>query len=260
MLKVGSRARWGAGLGEGEERRHNSPNIIILYNRPMKLPNRSQPFPSNPNDSASEPALAVETEKMRQALRGQWPQALAARVGATYTAQAPDRGTFSFDLWGSPVTLAFPELVACRESGAPLPLAIQALLIYYLRTSDGSAPVGEWVSFADLPGGRIYAQAFQGYSGNQLVRAFGEDLSSFRKACLAAGGRPVALGDAAFAFAVLPRVPLLVTYWQGEDEFPSSSQVLFDPTATQHLPIDVCAILGSMLVSRILKVHRASSA
>jgi hypothetical protein len=130
--------------------------------------------------------------------------------------------------------------------------------MYYLTTTDGFAPAGEWVSFADLPGGRMYAQAFQGYSGNVLVRTFGEDLAAFRRACLAAGGTPVDVSDAAFAFAGLPNVPLLVTYWQGEDEFPSSAKVLFDRAATHHLPIDVCAIIGSMLVSRILRAHRAS--
>ena len=210
-------------------------------------------------DSAAAPALAVETERLRQLLRQQQPDEVASLVGAAYAVQASGKA-LSLNLWGAPVVFDFPELIARREhtTGAPLPLPVQALLMFYLTTSDGMRPAGEWVSFADLPGGRTYAQAFQGYSGDKLKRAFGEDISAFRRACLSAGGAPVELGDAAFAFAALPRLPLLVTYWQGEDEIPSASKVLFDPTATHHLPVDVCAILGSMLVSRILKAHQGA--
>jgi hypothetical protein len=215
----------------------------------------NSPRPFHPNEPASEPALAVEAERLRQTLREVSPEDLARRTGAAYTSQGPGNGMLSLQLWGTPVALQIPEFVARRPDSTPLPLPVQALLVYYLTTSDGSTPVGEWVSFADLPGGRVYAQAFQGYSGNVLTRTFGEDIAAFRRACLAAGGTLVKLSDAAFAFAALPRVPLLVTYWQGEEEFPSTSKILFDPTATNHLPIDVCAILGSMLVSKIMKAR-----
>jgi hypothetical protein len=225
----------------------------------MMFPNQSRAFSLPSNDPAAEPALAVETERLRRLLRRQQPDVLALLAGAVYAARDEGGGTLTLDLWRAPVELDFPDLIARRESAAaPLPLPLQALLMYYMTTSDGLSPVGKWVSFADLPGGRMYAQAFQGYSGDLLTRAFGPDVLAFRRACLLAGGEPVELGDTAFVFAALPRVPLLVTYWQGEDEFPSTSKILFDPTATHHLPIDVCAILGSMLVSKILKTPRGS--
>jgi hypothetical protein len=218
-------------------------------------PSQARAFSLPSQDPAAEPALAVETERLRQLLRQQPPDLLALRSGAVYSARDEGGATLTLELWGAPVVLDFPALIARGGSatGPALPLPLQALFMYHLTTSDGLAPVGEWVSFADLPGGRMYAQAFQGYSGSLLTRAFGEDGNAFRRACTAAGGRLVELGDAAFAFAGLPRVPLLVTYWQGEEEFPSTSKILFDPTATHHLPIDVCAILGSMLVAKILK-------
>jgi hypothetical protein len=216
-------------------------------------PNRSSAFPFNFGDPANEPALAVEVDRMRQDLRSQPPEEIARRVGAVYTPQGPQEGELLLSLWAEPVRLDYPGLVAYLAAGAALPLPVQALLIYYLKTSKGAPPAGEWVSLAGLPGGMMYAQAFQGYSGNRLVRSFGDQIELFRQACQSAGGAPAALADAAFSFTALPRVPLLVTFWQGEDEFPSASKVLFDATATHHLPIDVCAILGSMLVSRIIK-------
>ena len=44
----------------------------------------------------------------------------------------------------------------------------------------------------------------------------------------------------------------MVTYWLGDEDFPSSCKILFDESASHYLPIDGCAILGSMLVRRLL--------
>jgi hypothetical protein len=89
------------------------------------------------------------------------------------------------------------------------------------------------------------------------VKAFGPDQPAFE--CVAAGldGRPYPLGDAAFLFHALPRVALLVIFWQGEDsedtiDFPPSLQILFDSSASHYLPTDVCAILGSSLTRRLI--------
>jgi len=207
-------------------------------------------------DPAAEPALAVETDRMREQLRAQSFEELAVLAGASFLS-GEGGGRLDLRVWGEPVILDLPGLVAQRPQAGPLALPGQALLMYYLTSTDGLSPAGEWVSFADLPGGRMYAQAFQGYSGNLLSRAFGMELEPFRLACLAVGGEPVDVSDAGFSFIGLPKVPVMVTYWLGDDEFPSSAKVLFDRTATHHLPIDVCAILGSMLVSKILKARKA---
>jgi Domain of unknown function (DUF3786) len=127
------------------------------------------------------------------------------------------------------------------------------LLLYYLTTADGAPQSDKWVSFADLPGGRMYNQAFQGYSGDELSKVFGLDLDDFSNACRSAGGKFVNVGSASCTFQALPRVLLMVTYWLGDEDFPSSCKILFDSSVTHYLPIDVCAILGSNLTQRIVK-------
>jgi len=147
--------------------------------------------------------------------------------------------------------MTYPNLTAVSNNDDILPDALQALLLYYFHTADDTPLAEKWVSFADLPGGRMYAQAFQGYSGNELVKVFGLDIERFKQACVVSGGVEADTGDASFTFLALPRVPLLLNYWLGDEDFPSTCKVLFDANATHYLPIDVCAILGSMLVSRI---------
>jgi len=142
--------------------------------------------------------------------------------------------------------------VARNLQGDPLPDLQQVLLLYYLITSDDAPLTGHWVSFAELPDGRTYNAAFQGYSGDEIVKAFGFDLDAFKSACVNAGGEPTEIGSASFIFQALPRVPLMLTYWLGDEDFPSSCKILFDESACHYLPIDACAVLGSTLTRKVI--------
>lgn len=126
-------------------------------------------------------------------------------------------------------------------------------MLYNLVTSDGTPLSEHWVSFADLPDGRMYHPAFQGYSGNEIVKRFGFELDAFREVCAKAGGKFVEIGSASFVFRALPCVPLLANYWLGDEDFPSSCRILIDEYACHYLPIDACAILGSMLAQKLIR-------
>jgi hypothetical protein len=145
------------------------------------------------------------------------------------------------------VTWSTIEVAAARM---PLPAHVQALVVYHLAMSDGTVPSGELLSFADLPSGREYVSAFRGYTGAALVRAFGDDTEALGSALLALGGEPVAgTADAAWFVPSLPRVPVTVALWKGDDEFEPRIELLFDATASHHLPTDGCAVLGSWLTA-----------
>ena len=181
------------------------------------------------------------------------PELLAERTGARYRTLGPGRGEFHLSVFDAPVLVTYPGLEGIDIRDEPLPLPTQAVLAYYFHTSDGTPLTGEWVSFADLPDGRTYNQAFQGYSGDELVKIFGMDLEAFRAACESSGGVEATLGDASFIFYALPRMPLQVAYWCGDEDFPSSCKMLFDRAVSHYMPTDVCAILGGMLARRLVK-------
>ncbi len=211
-------------------------------------------LPSLPGRDAQSAQLIARLEELRQLVRLIPPATLAERAAVQFAPVGNSSGELRLTLWGAPVTVTVPGFVAHDAQCAALPDVFQALLLYYLHTADGAPMAGQWVSFADLPAGRIYAQAFQGYSGGALVKAFDPDLDRFKQACLAAGGQPVDAADAAFVFPALPRVPLLLTYWLGDEDFPSTCNVLFDAHATHYLPIDACAVLGGLLAARIKRM------
>jgi hypothetical protein len=210
-----------------------------------------------PRETASSD-LANRADELRASLRLLDPDLVAARSGSHYLSLGPGRGELHFPLWGKLVILTWPNLTGYSNTDDELPPLIGAILLYYLHTSDGTPVTGKWVSFAELPDGRMYNTAFQGYTGNEIVKAFGLGLETFKSSCEKAGGQSVEVGDASFIFQALPRLPLMVTYWLGDDDFPSSCKILFDSSATHYLPIDGCAILGNMLTRMILKEFNIS--
>ena len=215
------------------------------------------PVPLKPQNSTPDPtSIARRAQELRGLLHGADPLLLAARTGCVFVEDQPGEGAFEVAFWGQPVRLSYPEFTA-RDSrtAADLPPFIQAMLLYYFNTADGTPLTGRWISFADLPDGRFYNQAFQGYTGAELQRHFKNDPEALRQASLRASGSLIkgSPGDYAFYFQALPRFPLLLVIWEGDEDFPPSFQLLFDAAAAHYLPTDACAILGSSLTSRLKK-------
>jgi len=218
--------------------------------------------PKPPSKALPDPAsrLAPRMDELRQRLQGIEPVVLAE-----HTASNLEGNHFRLHLWGKPVCLTLPGFNAIDAvTHQALRPDQELLLLYYFSTAAGNvaagtAETGQWISFADLPGGRFYNQAFQGYTGHELVKAFGSDQAGFERAAASLDGRSYPLGDAAFIFHALPRLALLVIFWQGEDsqdtvDFPPAFQLLFDSSASHYLPTDACAILGSTLTRRLIKL------
>lgn len=207
--------------------------------------------------------LAERVAELHSGLRKADPLALAESTGATYLAAGPIQGTFHLAVWEQDITLTFPEFVGRdARTGERLRTDIQALLAYYFTLSDGTPLTNRWISFSELPDGKFYTQAFQGYTGHKLGKAIGNDDRGFAQAAAGLNGRELpseqSLGDQAFTFRVFPYVSLLAVCWLGDDDFPASYRILFDAAVDHHLSTDACAILGSTLTRRLIKNYEQS--
>jgi hypothetical protein len=208
--------------------------------------------PGMPYDKKPDHLLS-RIEDLRVALRLGSPLDIAERSGAIYTAHDPQRGEFSLLVWDQQLAVSFPELSICnaatRQEITP---AIQALVLYYFLSANGTRLTGRYIAYSELPDGMFYSQAFQGYTGHELVKRFGNEPEALHQAASKLGGVPQALGDLSYLFYFLPYVTLLLVYWQGDEDFPSNCQILFDAAAASQLPTDACAIAGSMLTRKLL--------
>jgi hypothetical protein len=196
-----------------------------------------------------ESGLDRRVADLRQEILQRDRAALAQRTGAVR-----DNGGFLLAVWNRCIAINGQDFIAVdRESGQSCDPLTQAMLAYYFYTSDGYPAADEWIAFRDLPDGQFYNSAFQGYTGNKLAQVFGDDIAAFTRAARSLDGRRLAFGDAAYSFQAVPRIHVAAVCWLGDEDFPTSYRILFDRSIEHHLPTDACAILGSMLTTRLTK-------
>ncbi len=196
--------------------------------------------------------LAQRVRELRNELAAWNPQQLALNTATSLTFTEQDSGYFRFPYWQEDTRLSYPTFVATSaDFGTELGIAHQALILYYFVTARPQALTEKWVSFAELPEGRFYVQAFQGYTGHVLAGHYGDRVDRLEVAAQKLKGEIYPFGNRAYLFWVLPRVPLLLVYWQGDEDFPPNYQILFDASAASYLPTDACAIAGSMLTRKL---------
>jgi hypothetical protein len=205
---------------------------------------------------AWEQSLEPKIAQARDELRARDPREIAERSGAVYYEIEEGQGRLQVRFFGQPYTVTWPDLEVFDPTGQRCSNPVQAVLLQYLVLADVTPLAQQWVSLRELPNGAFYERAFQSYSGNLVARAFKSDIDAFREAALQLGGEPLALGDAAFRFWALPRIPLALVYWSGGEEFPASAQVLFDASAGHYHHLEMLAHLGAMLCDRVIAMHR----
>ncbi len=200
--------------------------------------------------------LGDRADEMRLELRQREPFDLAHRTGAIYTPTDDSQleGEFKLAFWNREVVVRFPDFAALEaDSGQGLNTFDQTMLLYYFNLSDGTPQAGKWIAFTELPDGNFYTQAYKGYTGVELTRAFGNDDEAFTRAAESLGGRREFFGNISFSYQVLPRLAMMVACWLGDEDFPASYNVLFDAAAGHHLTTDALAILGSTLTKKLIK-------
>jgi hypothetical protein len=159
--------------------------------------------------------------------------------------------------WCREVQIAWPALsMTIEPDGSPLSIFDSAVLLYYLRHADGTPLADRWVSYRELPGGGFYHQAFQGYSGDRLARAYAAQPERLHQAARSLEGVLLSgLPGIAYAFLPLPCIRLAAILYPGDEEFPTTARILFDAAASHYTTIDGLALLGSGLAGRLIRFN-----
>lgn len=183
--------------------------------------------------------------------RAEWAAADPARCAASAGCELTPEGVL-VPYFGRPHLVTHPAGEAfVQATGKPAHITIAIVLLHYLLRADSAPPADRWLAFRELPDGLFYAQAFAGHAEGLLAGRFGADAAGFRRAALALGGAPLDLADASYRFDALPRLPLAVLLWAGDDEFPGQARVLFDAHAGHYLPTEDLSGVGDWLAHKL---------
>ena len=217
-------------------------------------PGHAQDRPACPRalEEARQRALAQSCEVLRGRLARRDPLSVASLAAMAVSSAGL---ALTGHLWGEAFMITWPELDVRRLSGDRATLREGLLWLHYLDRADGRPLSGQAVTLRELGGGGLfYQQAFQGYAGDELVRAWGQDVDGLARRCRETGGWPFpGPADLSFEWLALPRVPVYVHYRLADLAEAPRAAVLFDAATCHYVAVDVAAVLGKGLVDRLIR-------
>ena len=154
------------------------------------------------------------------------------------------------------ITLKIPEFLFKSSKGVNVTLVTKIITLHYINTANGSLPGVDRISYGDIPGLAGYLPVFEQRVTRPLITAFGFDKYVFLETGAAMGGIKEDYGDASFTLHALPRIPITYILWEGDEEFPPSLKILFDPSITGYLPLEDITVISKLASTRIIKEAR----
>jgi hypothetical protein len=142
------------------------------------------------------------------------------------------------------------------EGRSPSPTH-SVVLSYYVLEGGASVPLsGKWVAFRDFKDSAFFMGAYRAAVEHRIAREFQGHLEALRSCSAALGGRDfpeLGTGDLCHLVPALPRVPLLLVFYESDEEFPASAMVLYDSRSTSYLNQECLGVLGAVLADRLLE-------
>ncbi|MHC5036055.1 MAG: DUF3786 domain-containing protein [Planctomycetota bacterium] len=132
-------------------------------------------------------------------------------------------------------------------------------VLNYILRGGASEPIGEWIPFRELPRGKTWAALFAQRFIAPCKRVADVNPKFFDDLMRLLGGKPAKdfiASDISLVLKPLPRLPLLLSYWKPDEDFPSDLHVFFDRTAEKNLDIDLIHMMSTGLASMFEKIAR----
>jgi hypothetical protein len=117
----------------------------------------------------------------------------------------------------------------------------------------------QWAAFREFPDAGPLTVFWTDTVEGPLAKKFSGKIDTLKKACDVLGGvqpETELSCDLYRQFTPLPKVPLLLIFNDGDDEFPASASLLFEKRSSTYLDGESQAILGHILSKRLTSASR----
>jgi len=169
-------------------------------------------------------------------------------------ADRDDRGRIRVTVLGRPMCVDFEAGGLVFEDGEPVDLRWQVLVVHYLAAPAPVEPTGEEMVFANIPETRGYQGVYEGRVIKRLCFTVGRTAETLERGAQAIGGEPCdGEGDLNFRFDVLPRVPLHIVWYTGDEDFPPNAAFLFQANVVRLLPAEDIIVLSELIVGALAR-------
>jgi hypothetical protein len=197
-------------------------------------------------------------EMTEREIRKRNPLQLCRLSGALFTGQEGDSAVFELQFLNRMVTITWPDLSFSQDQGGEVSLKEKIIILHYLNGVKREQTGEEWVSYKDIPSARFYLDAFNRRVKQPLMGAFGEQperLVSCAKDLY--GATTSSFGDVSVVIQALPKVPVTLALWKGDDEFPPDGAILFNRSIQDILSAEDISELSSMIVYPLVAKARS---
>ena len=177
------------------------------------------------------------------------PAEVSARCGVPYD---PVTQSFTVRLFYVDYELTWPAFsIRSKDSqGFALGnLPAQMLMIRYLLEGRTSVGTGAFLPYREMPWGEVYLKPFTRRCLNRAAFTFGTRLDAFIRAAETLPAIRLDKGDASFQLEVMPGYDVRLIVWEGDDEFPPNSQILFSENFPHAFSAEDRTVVGDILIS-----------
>lgn len=190
------------------------------------------------------------------------PKEISERTGFFYD---EEKKVFTVVFMGSTYEILFPDYKISHkedEKGVyPLEEAMNAkiFMVRYLSEKAKTPSSGKFLTYREVPWGEVYFRQFQGRCLMRLAFSYGNKLEAFKKVMTAMGAKPLEQGDCAFELEFMEGFFIRLILWEGDDEFPPSSQILFSDNFAVTFAAEDLAVAGDICINMMKAVERKLS-
>jgi len=166
---------------------------------------------------------------------------------------------FAFESFGHKMEISYPEGQVFLKDYAEKNISIywELILLNYLSHATEIPLQNEWVSYRELPNGNVFYLNIKTRVLERLGSFFSDCEKGMVKSILAGLGFTLleTKADLAASALFVPRIPVLIQFWEGEEGIPSSCQILFDRTISAQMHIEDAAALCILIKDLILRQY-----
>lgn len=191
------------------------------------------------------------------------PHEIASRLSIPYD---EEKKAFSVRFLGSVYRITFPDFQVEHLTDSrgyyPLEEMIYAkiLTIRFLLNGAVMEGTGKYKTYREMPWGEVYLRQFDGRCIKRLAFTYGNRLDDFRKIMEHMGAEPITHGDAAYELSIYPGYRIQMILWEGDEEFPPSSQILFSDNFPVSFQAEDMAVMGDVIIGSLKGFLRAGTA
>ncbi len=148
--------------------------------------------------------------------------------------------------------------VLLAEHSSKAGFSEELCILAYLINSQDSPVANKLTPAQSLPGGQFFFRGLHKLATENLEEVFGQHPEGLYDVMDKFGAKRCEFGDASIELYVLPRIPLTIVIWRGDEEFGARASILFDETAAAQLPLDALWAAVNLTIKALVKAAKFS--